>query len=287
MRATLIHNAKAGGGEWPADRLVAALEAAGCAVAGRHASDDPALAEILSAASGTVAVAGGDGTVARVLKGLQGTAAHLAILPTGGANNIACSLGIPPDPAAAIAAVAEARARPFRIGRIVGAGCDRGFVESVGLGPIAQAAWRMPDDGVSREEKRERGRAVLREALEEAGTIRAAAILDGEPLHEPALMLEAMHIARVGPSLVLAPEADPGDDLLCVAWLPPERREAMAAWLAAPEAGPPPLCWKSARRVELEIAGEALRIDDDRVKAVVGKVSLELLERPVAVLSPP
>lgn len=49
MRATLIHNAKAGGGEWSADRLVAALGEAGCGVSAQHAADDPALADTLSA----------------------------------------------------------------------------------------------------------------------------------------------------------------------------------------------------------------------------------------------
>lgn len=287
MRATLIHNPKAGNGGWSAERLAAALAAAGCAVAAHHPADAPDLDETLAAATGVVAVAGGDGTVARVAKALHGGSAQLAILPSGGANNIACSLGIPADLEAAIRALATARPRRFRIGRLKGGGCDRHFVESVGLGPLAEAAWRMPDEGYAREEKRKRGRAVLREALLEAETIRAAVILDGEPLREAALMLEAMHIARVGPSLELAPGADPGDGLLCVAWLPPERRAAMADWLEAPEAGPPPLCWKSARRVELEIAGSALRVDDDRVKAVGGGVVLDLLERPIAVLSPP
>lgn len=286
MRTTLIHNPDAGDRDWSGERLADALAAEGYPVATRHASSDPALAEILGAAQGTVAVAGGDGTVARVAKALYGGRARLAILPSGGANNIACSLGVPPDPEAAIRALRDARPRDFRLGRVEGAGCDRGFVESVGIGPIARAAWRMPDDGVSRAEKRTRGRAVLREEVLEAETVRAAAFLDGEPLHEVALMLEVMNIARVGPSLALAPEADPGDDLLVVAWLPVERREAMADWLENPEAGPPPLCWKSARRVEFEIAGEALRIDDDRVKAVTGKVRIALLPRPLAVLSP-
>lgn len=286
MRLTLVHNPGAGGGGWSAERLVAALRAAGCEVAAVYAADDPELAERLAAA-GVVAVAGGDGTVARIAKVLHGGDAALAIIPSGGANNIACSLGIPAEPKAAIAMLRTARPRPFRLGRATGAGCDRGFVESVGLGPIAREAWRMPDDGVTREEKRERGRAVLREAVREAETIRAAAILDGEPLREATLMLEAMGIARVGPSLTVAPDADPGDAFLHVAWLPLERRAAMADWLDDPEAGPPPLCWTRARRVELEIAGESLRIDDDRIKAVVGKVVLEVVEPPLAVFSPP
>ncbi len=279
----LVHNPGAGEGEWTLERLRAGLAAAGLAVTRDMSSGD---AEAFAALRGLVAVAGGDGTVAKLAKCLHGAEAELAIVPIGGANNIARSLGLPRDPGAALAGLAAGRRAALHVGRMEGASGTHGFVESVGLGPIARAAWRMPQEGVSREEKRVRGREVIRNAVHEADPIRAAVTIDGEPLREAALMLEAMNIPLVGPGLRLAPDADPGDADLVVAWLPLDAREAMMAWLENPEAGPPPMQWRRGRRVEIHVAGDAVRVDDELLKAVRGGVSLELLPHPVPLLLP-
>jgi diacylglycerol kinase (ATP) len=275
QRVTLVHNASAGEGEWPPERLVGALAAAGFDVADDRSVGDM---ESLEGVRGLV--------VARVAIALRDAEAVLAIVPTGGANNIAATFGVPRDPARSLADLERGRRSALHIGRLEGASGDRLFVESVGLGPIARAAWRMPQDGISREEKRTCGRAVIAAAVQAAEPVRAAATIDGEPLREAALMIEVMNIALVGPSLRLAPEADPADRDLVVAWLPLDSREAMIAWLESPEAGPPPMCWRRGRRVEIHVAGDAVRIDDDLLKVVRGEIRLELLPRPLPVLLP-
>src|SRR5437016_4882008 len=94
MRVTLVHNPSAGADRQP-DRkaLLAMIRAAGHTV--RYCSSrDPHLAAALKRPTHLVAIAGGDGTVAKVTKLAHGRGIPLAVLPTGTANNIARALGL-------------------------------------------------------------------------------------------------------------------------------------------------------------------------------------------------
>ena len=89
MRVTLIYNPKAGETANPeADELMAMIRRAGhnaeyASSKGKH------FKSALEAAGDLVAVAGGDGTVAKVAKVLAGRGVPMTVLPTGTANNIA------------------------------------------------------------------------------------------------------------------------------------------------------------------------------------------------------
>jgi YegS/Rv2252/BmrU family lipid kinase len=117
----------------------------------------------------TVVVAvGGDGTVADVATGIFGSPAALGIIPAGSTNIVARSLGIPAQPAAALALLGgDYRLRAIDVGRsddrsflhIAGAGFDAelfGAANSVWkrrLGwiaylPAAAAALRLPPSDV-------------------------------------------------------------------------------------------------------------------------------------------
>jgi YegS/Rv2252/BmrU family lipid kinase len=56
-----------------------------------------------------VIAAGGDGTVGAVANALAGTKAVLAVIPLGTSNDVARSLGIPPDPVAAACVLTDCR----------------------------------------------------------------------------------------------------------------------------------------------------------------------------------
>ena len=80
-------------------------------------------------------VCGGDGTVSSVTKALYGSAATLGIVPTGTRNNIALSLGIPTDIAAAVAILSEGQRLKIDLGLVICNGVSTPFIElcSVGL----------------------------------------------------------------------------------------------------------------------------------------------------------
>lgn len=80
-----------------------------------------------------VVALGGDGTVNEVVNGLAGTSVPMAILPGGGVNVLARSLGMPADPIEATAHLLHNRNRPPRrvpLGRADG----RYFTFSCGVG---------------------------------------------------------------------------------------------------------------------------------------------------------
>src|SRR5947207_10052154 len=83
MHVTLVHNSTAGDEGQP-DRhaLLTMIRAAGHTVRYRS-SHDLRLAGILRRPPDLVAIAGGDGTVAKVAKLMHGRSVPLAVLPTG------------------------------------------------------------------------------------------------------------------------------------------------------------------------------------------------------------
>src|SRR6476646_1552480 len=136
MRITLMLNPDAGNGETPAAELRRIIEAAGHDVQVRRARKSSMADELLDPGD-LVAVAGGDGTVGRVMKALAGGPVPMAILPTGTANNIATSLGILGDPAAIVASWSRHDIRRVDVGLARGPWGETRFVESVGLGLLA------------------------------------------------------------------------------------------------------------------------------------------------------
>ena len=83
-----------------------------------------------------VAVAGGDGSVRNALAALQApNRIPLGVIPIGSGNDFACDVGIPRDPAAALAVVAAGATRRVDVGRA--AGTRYCCVASVGLDEVA------------------------------------------------------------------------------------------------------------------------------------------------------
>jgi diacylglycerol kinase family enzyme len=274
MRATLIHNPTAGTGRPGAEDLIALLEGAGYEPTYLSTRAD-GIATALADPGDLIVVAGGDGTVAKVAIRLEDGRTPLAILPLGTANNIARSLGIGPA-GEVIREEGGAAARCLDVWLARGSWGSRRFVEAVGLGALADAIARVDARGGKDPEG---GLAELKRVLATVPPMACTLTLDGEVRREEVLLLEATNLARVGPSLCLAPPADPGDGLLDVVWAGADRREALLAWLDLPEpTRPPPVMHGQARRVEL-LWEEAirLRIDDAPAQptALPGSVVLE------------
>jgi diacylglycerol kinase (ATP) len=123
---------------WPAAK--AALEAAGVAyelaITERPDQARDLARAAASAGCSPIIVAGGDGTVGEVVNGLADAAADgqplgpIGILPVGTANDIADTLGIPRDLAAAARVLAQGRARSIDVGEVNG----RLFVNNSAIG---------------------------------------------------------------------------------------------------------------------------------------------------------
>jgi diacylglycerol kinase family enzyme len=292
MQTLLIHNKSAGAGHLTPEELTTALEAGGLKV--RHcAPQDPMLDRCLADPSEMVVLAGGDGTVARILAKLPFQKRVVAIVPLGTANNIAQSLGIldPAQPGSGneiVTAWRHAARRQLDIGRVAGPWGETRFVEAVGLGPLAKTILQFKTDGVSAADSIRLGREAFRHALAHAEPLQSHVSLDGAEMSGPLLLMEAMNIQHAGSRLRLAPAADVGDGYFDVVTIAPEERQAVLDWIDAGAGAKPPLTATRARRIDIDWQGDPLRIDDFAPETLehAGAVNIEFIAERLDVLVP-
>lgn len=299
MRVMLLHNPTAGDNSMPSgDALVRLIEGWGHTVAYRSTAD-PGWRGALQDAGDLVAVAGGDGTVAAVLRSLGGSDIPATVLPLGTANNIASTLGIAGPPDEVVPAWSEYRLRPFDLGCAAGLRPDRDtrFVEAIGVGALTEMIGTLDGDagGLNAAIRRYEGLpgyvALLRRMLERRSGEPLDVRVDGEDVSGHILMLEVLNIGMVGPRLRLGASSDPGDGRLDVLIIHDHEREVLLAYLDAQLDGGlwrPPLPTRAARRVEVSAPGAApLPIRrDDAVRRVSGPVSIEVHAGALQVLAP-
>src|SRR3954471_18179811 len=108
----LIHNKSAGDASHDRDWLVDFLSRAGYTVE-YHRSKSSVIAAALDSTAELIAVAGGDGTVAKVAAQARSDGPPIAILPLGTANNIATALGIGGDIEALVTGWCHGTVCPF------------------------------------------------------------------------------------------------------------------------------------------------------------------------------
>lgn len=133
-RILLLHNPGSRAGEEKADAAAAALEAGGATVEGYAcAGREETIAHLRSEAPrfDAVAACGGDGTMNTVANALAETETALGLIPSGTANDLARTLGVPDDPAAAAAIILAGAERSIDLGEVNG--CYFLNVASIGL----------------------------------------------------------------------------------------------------------------------------------------------------------
>lgn len=100
-------------------------------------------AEAAAAGHSTVVAVGGDGTINEVVNGLAGEGFQpvLGILPAGGANDLAHSLGLPERPEEALALLRRRPTRRIDVGLVdFGGGRRRYYVNMLGMGVSGRIA---------------------------------------------------------------------------------------------------------------------------------------------------
>lgn len=246
----------------PKEDLIKLLATAGCEV-DYIPTDDPELARRLHDPVDLLVVAGGDGTVAKVLTEVRGETAPVTLLPMGTANNLARALGIRAAVPDLVQGLRYGRVVPLDVGQSEGPGGRQRFFESAGFGAIARALGPVNESRVPSHQKIPEGRKAMRQVFQEMPPARLRVTLDDRTLDGEFLMLELAKIASLGPRLCLAPQADPGDGLLHVCALPAEHRQAMMQWLDDPEegGGAPMVVYRS-RKAEVTWTDTPSHLDD-------------------------
>ena len=286
MSITLFHHPDAGENAWSSGRLLERLQKVGlrpdyCCV------DEPGWEPAVARTRDMAIIAGGDGTVAKVATAVISTNVPIAILPTGTANNIARSLGAFGELDEVIRGLPNAVPRQVRIGQARGCWGTRVFLEAVGLGALVRSVEKLQHAKLNGLEKLKRGRAAFCKKIATIKPVRAAVRVDEDLLDRRMLLVEVMKIGMIGPNLRLCPSIDPADEKLSLVYLPEDARDAMLAWLEAPEAnGPPPLFQVRCRRIQFEADGEPLRLDDKTVEWDGSTVVLQPEPNVLTVLTP-
>ena len=232
-----------------------------------------------------VVLVGGDGTL-HAAANLPGPQPELALLPAGRANNVARSLGIPLDLAAAARLAVDGAPRALDL--IAAETADETYyaVEgvSVGLHARARALYDAPNSSdVS---------AGIRSAL---GGVRGfdgitvTVSSDGSCELLSIGQLFVANFPRYGPGLRVAPAAQPDDGVLDLVTLPWTRRSALLPMLARLRRGthvgrPGTRTW-TARRVRIATGGASPIIADTKVLGT-GPVTLRVVPSALAVVAP-
>ena len=271
MRVALVYNPIAGDGRGPdLDELFELVRGQGHALRYRS-SKDTHLAEFLARPADLVAVAGGDGTIAKVAKLLHRKRIPIAPLPMGTANNICTALGLTRFTLREqVAGWNTAEERRFDIGEASGPWGERQFVESVGVGMIPRmiiAAHRK--NPPKRKKKHSRNARAVRLALRhlrDCPGVQLDATIDGRPCRGRFVLFEVMNIPLVGPNLFLAASADPSDRLFDVVVVREFERALLRECLEAEEEGaawPHELTTIRGHRLELASGGFPIHVDDE------------------------
>ena len=162
---------------------------------------------------------GGDGTIQEVLNGAlqsDGAVPGLGIIPVGTGNDLARSLGLPGEPAAAWRVAVGRSLRATDVGRARnGAGEERWFASAGGIGFDAQVAAAMA---------RRRGWQASRAGyllttlgeLRRCENCRVRIALDGQVIERDVLMIAIANGAYYGGGMRIAPDARADDGLLDV-----------------------------------------------------------------------
>jgi len=286
MQVGLVFNEQAGDATTQ-EELVAAIHRHGhsvVAVASRIEGVDA----LPLARLDVVAVAGGDGTIGFTLAAMPDARLPIALIPTGTANNIATSLDVPGDCDDAIDLWRRGRVQRFDVGVATGPWGEHRFVESVGGGLVTHGIVVMDRRNYRHPTvtgQLERARSAHADLLEHLEPAEWELVLDGTTMHQRLLLLEALNVSRVGPSLSLA-DASPFDGMFTVVAAGAGHRDMLADWIRDGAVGalPSPLAAWQARDITITRC-DRLHLDDEVVEAQeVTSVALRVDAGAVSVL---
>jgi diacylglycerol kinase (ATP) len=257
-RVTLFHNRSAGDGDHDAREQTRPIETVGYEVSYFDAEKCD-IACVLDNPGDLIAVAGGDGTVRKVALAARSDGPPIAILPLGTANNIANSLSLTASIGDLIAGWRQPRLRKFHPIELAAPWGRRRLVEGVGLGVLAQIIEECTGRDIAPLDVRRHVAEATLQAEPEPFDIR----IDDALIREAVVLLEVTTVPLVGPNLLLAPEADPGDQLIDICWVTAQDQRGVAEWLAAPSSDTAaPLTTHRGSHIAISGRFNRIRLDD-------------------------
>jgi diacylglycerol kinase family enzyme len=280
-KAKLHHNPGAGEEDYTEEELCTILRNEGFEC--RHFSTE----------NDFIIVAGGDGTVRKTVKELlqkedQEPQVPLALLPMGTANNIANALSITGKLKDIIRNWHQHHLLYYDAGTVSGVPETSFFLEGLGCGVFPQLIHQMKplSEVLNNCETSEKIRKALEELhalIPSFEAIDTTLQIDGNEYKGRYLLVEIMNIRSIGPNLVLAPHADPGDGMLEVVLVPEEQRFALALYVQEQLNGIAstfPFPAIQARQATLQCNASLLHIDDQLIENPAEQITLKIALEP-------
>lgn len=271
--AKLLHNPKAGEGEYTHKKLARLVNRAGynCSYS---STKQEGWDKIKSSGTDMIVVAGGDGTVRKVARVVLDKNIPLALLPLGTANNIAKTLGISGTPEEVIDGWESGSLKSFDVGRIYGLKKQSGFfLEGIGYGVFPRLMKEMKKKKDELPDSPEENLKVALETLHDiilSSKARYCKVsLDGADYSGKFLLVEVMNTQSIGPNLNLTPVGDPSDGEFEVILISERQRDEFAAYVHNKLHGieqPPIFNILKAKNLEMYWEGKLLHVDDEIVQ---------------------
>lgn len=257
-RVTLIYNENAGSAESQSD-IVELISRVGFTVT-CFSKKKRDIEKALKEPADIIAIAGGDGAVAKVAAQMKPNGCPIAVVPLGTANNIAKSLGIGQPTVELVASWHVEKMIAFYPIAANGPWGRSRIIEGLGFGAIEQAIAELPSKTTFGNARNKYAEAALNVPAEEL-KLR----IEDEPRTGKFTVLEVTKFPYVGPNLPLAAGMDSSgrNFAVCSVEDDPKDREALAKWFAKPHDARPPVKVRTAERLEVTGRFRQMRIEGD------------------------
>lgn len=271
----LFHNPGAGDGEHSKKELIKLVEAQGFECQYTSVKEKGWKDEVNDDAD-ILAIAGGDGTVRKLVKALVkrtllDSRFCLGLLPMGTANNISKTINHDAGPEEVIAAWKQCNIRRYDMGRVTGLEEPLFFLESFGFGVfpnLMKDMKKQETDDMEPEDKLHLALEEMKKIVEEYEARDCKLTIDGIDHSGKFLMIEVMNTRSIGPNLELNPNADIGDGELEVVLVGEDHRQQLINYIAGKLDGNPSQHFSTlkAKKIELSWDGVHAHVDDEIVK---------------------
>lgn len=284
----LVHNPTAGDEDHGKEVLIKQIESAGFEC--RYSSTKKDGWKEIESDTDIIAVAGGDGTVRKVVKlllqrTLLDKALPVALLPLGTANNIAKTFEIDEDTEKAINSWSTARTKKVDIGLVRNVPDVDFFLEGFGFGIfpyLMKEIKKVEEEYASPGEELKGALKKMHEIILSYEPVHCTLEVDGTDHSGKFSLVEVMNIKSVGPNMVLSPFADPGDGEFEVVMVPEAHKEKFAGFILNKLAGGEDLYQfhtLKAKSVSITWDGTHAHADDELLKLEKSvKVDIQIKE---------
>lgn len=289
--AKLIYNPTAGEGVDTTQNIVSLLNKAGYECSSSSTKEDD-WGKLDSKGTELIVIAGGDGTVRKVVFELLNKRLPIGLIPMGTANNIARTLDLPDDPQKIIKEWNLNKIKRFDVGRIYNLKDQKFFIEGLGFGVFPRLMKEMRKESKkdhSPDKKLRTALEILHDIVLNYEARKCYIQIDDAEHSGNYLMAEVMNTRSIGPNLNLVPFADPGDGEFEIVLISESQREQFANYILNKIMGkeePAFFNILKGKNIKINWQGVHLHVDDEYIKFdKETEIKIELQEDAVHFLS--